>query len=175
MSCPRCKNSQQGPYNPCLSDERCASPDKRYAPTVLAQSSNVPFVQCRNVPFGQPGGDAMPGETIEMTKRALHRLKVVEAVTEKRLTQTEAGSQLGMTARQVKRLVAAYLAEGAAGLVSRRLGRPWPRGSSWRCIRSKSRSRPCAGSRSSWGYGGPRGARPCGRFTCASGGAGSAN
>lgn len=37
----------------------------------------------------------MPGETIEMTKRALHRLKVVEAVTEKRLTQTEAGRHAG--------------------------------------------------------------------------------
>ena len=59
-----------------------------------------------------------------MTKRALHRLKVVEAVTERRLTQTEAGSQLGITARQVKRLVAAYRANGAAGLVSQRLGQP---------------------------------------------------
>ena len=66
----------------------------------------------------------MPEETIEMTKRALHRLKVVEAVTERRLTQTEAGSQLGITARQVKRLVAAYRAKGAAGLVSKRLGQP---------------------------------------------------
>lgn len=63
-------------------------------------------------------------ETIEMTKRALHRLKVVEAVTERRLTQGDAGRQLGITARQVKRLVAAYRAEGAPGLVSKRLGRP---------------------------------------------------
>ena len=66
----------------------------------------------------------MPEETIALTKRALHRLKVVEAVTDRRLTQTEAGGQLGITARQVKRLVAAYRAEGAAGLVSQRLGQP---------------------------------------------------
>jgi transposase len=65
----------------------------------------------------------MPEETIEMTKRALHRLKVIEAVTEKRLTQADAAKQRGVSARQVKRLVAAYRAEGAQGLVSRRLGR----------------------------------------------------
>ncbi len=66
----------------------------------------------------------MPEETIALTQRALHRLKVVEAVTDRRLTQTEAGGQLGITVRQVKRLVAAYRAEGAAGLVSQRLGQP---------------------------------------------------
>ncbi len=57
----------------------------------------------------------MPEETIELTKRALHRLKVVEAVTDRRLTQAEAGWQLGLTTRQVKRLVAAYRAEGRRG------------------------------------------------------------
>ncbi len=66
----------------------------------------------------------MPEETIELTKRALHRLKVIEAVTDRRLTQAEAGRQLRLTTRQVKRLVAAYRADGAAGLVSRRRGQP---------------------------------------------------
>jgi hypothetical protein len=66
----------------------------------------------------------MPEETIALTKRALHRLKVIEAVTDRRLTQAEAGRQLGLTTRQVKRLVAAYRAQGAAGLVSRRIGQP---------------------------------------------------
>jgi hypothetical protein len=59
----------------------------------------------------------MPEETIALTPRARHRLKVIEAVTDRRLTQTEAGGQLGLTPRQVKRLVAAYRARGAAGLV----------------------------------------------------------
>jgi hypothetical protein len=66
----------------------------------------------------------MPEETIQLTKRALHRQKVIEAVTEKRLTQAQAGEQLGLTTRQVKRLVAAYRAEGITGLVSRRQGQP---------------------------------------------------
>ena len=66
----------------------------------------------------------MPEETIALTQRALHRLKVVEAVTDRRLTQTETGRQLGLTTRQVKRLVAAYRVGGAAGLVSRRVGQP---------------------------------------------------
>ena len=59
----------------------------------------------------------MPEETIAFTQRALHRLKVVKAVTDRRLTQTEAGWQLGLTTRQVKRLVAAYRDRGAAGLL----------------------------------------------------------
>ncbi len=66
----------------------------------------------------------MPEETIALTQRALRRLRVVEEVTGRQLTQTEAGWQLGLTTRQVKRLVAAYRARGAAGLVSQRLGQP---------------------------------------------------
>jgi len=66
----------------------------------------------------------MPEETIALTQRALHRLKVIEAVTDRRLTPAAAGGPLGITARQVKRLVAAYRADGAAGLVSRRIGQP---------------------------------------------------
>ena len=65
----------------------------------------------------------MPEETIEMTKKALHRLRAVEAVAEGRLKQGPAAEQLGVTMRQMKRLVAAYRRDGAAGLVSRR--GPW--------------------------------------------------
>ena len=66
----------------------------------------------------------MAEETIQMTKKALYRLKVVEGIIEKRLTQTDASRQLSVTVRQVKRLVATYRREGAAGLVSRRQGQP---------------------------------------------------
>jgi hypothetical protein len=66
----------------------------------------------------------MAEATIALTQRALHRLKVVEAVTDRRLTQTAAGWPLGLTPRQVKRLVAAYRARGAAGRVSQRVGQP---------------------------------------------------
>jgi len=37
----------------------------------------------------------MPEETIALTQRALHRLKVIEAVTDRRLTQAAAGGSLG--------------------------------------------------------------------------------
>lgn len=66
----------------------------------------------------------MAEERIELTKKALHRLRAVEAVVEGRLKQAQAAEQLGLTTRQVKRLVAAYRREGAGGLVSRRAGRP---------------------------------------------------
>jgi len=45
----------------------------------------------------------MPEETIELRRRALHRLKVVEAVTDRRLTPAEAGRQMRLTTRQVQR------------------------------------------------------------------------
>jgi hypothetical protein len=133
---------------------------------------------------------------IELTKRALHRLKVVEAVTERRLTQEEAGRQMGLTMRQVKRLVAAYRARGAAGLVSRRVGqppnrrlheplreairallvarypdfRPGPGRSATNCARFRFRARRYASFRSSWGCDDSSGAKPREPFSGASGG-----
>lgn len=50
------------------------------------------------------------------------RAVVIQAVAEGRLKQVEAARQLGLTARQVRRLSALYAAEGAAGLASRRRG-----------------------------------------------------
>ena len=81
---------------------------------------------------------------IELTRKALHRLRAVEAVVEGRLKQGQAGEQLGLTTRQVKRLVVAYRREGARGLVSRREGRasnrrlkePGPQGSGATGVRS---------------------------------------
>jgi predicted DNA-binding protein (UPF0251 family) len=66
----------------------------------------------------------MAEERIELTKKALHRLRAVEAVAEGRLKQGAAAAQLGISTRQVKRLMAAYRREGAGGLVSRRVGQP---------------------------------------------------
>ena len=58
-----------------------------------------------------------------MTRKAVDRLGVVQQVVEQQLRQKEAARQLGLSVRQVKRLVARYRAEGPSGLVSRRLGR----------------------------------------------------
>jgi len=59
-----------------------------------------------------------------LTQQALPRLQVVVAVGAKRLPQGEAARQWGVTRRPVPRWVADYRREGAAGLVSRRRGKP---------------------------------------------------
>ncbi|MEX3846094.1 ISNCY family transposase [Paraburkholderia sp. BR10882] len=61
---------------------------------------------------------------ITMSMRELDRLKVIEAVAEARLMPWRAAERLGISRRQVERLVLRYLGEGAAGLVSRRRGCP---------------------------------------------------
>lgn len=65
----------------------------------------------------------MAEEQITMSRREVDRLGVVQAVVGRRLKQREAAAQLGLTVRQVKRLVRRYREAGAAGLVSRHRGR----------------------------------------------------
>lgn len=60
---------------------------------------------------------------LAMSGKERERLRVIEAVREKRLRQGEAARRLGLSVRQVKRLVAAHRQAGAAGLVSKRRGR----------------------------------------------------
>jgi transposase len=62
--------------------------------------------------------------SITMTMRALDRLKVIQQVADLNLKPGQAASRLGLTVRQVRRLVRRYEAQGAAGLVSRRCNRP---------------------------------------------------
>jgi transposase len=59
-----------------------------------------------------------------MSERELNRLEVIRRVKQKSLKQREAAELLTLTLRQVKRLCQAYGKEGAAGLVSKRRGRP---------------------------------------------------
>ena len=66
---------------------------------------------------------AMTEETIAMTQKAVDRLGVVHQVVSRQLRQREAACQLGLSVRQIERLVARYRAEGPSGLVSRCLGR----------------------------------------------------
>lgn len=58
-----------------------------------------------------------------MSAREMDRVAVVRQVVSKRLLQREASIQLGLSVRQVQRLVRAYRDTGDAGLVSRRRGR----------------------------------------------------
>jgi transposase len=62
--------------------------------------------------------------TVTMTMRDLDRLKVIQAVVDGDLRTGRAGQRLGLTARQVRRLVERYRTEGPIGLVSRQRNRP---------------------------------------------------
>jgi transposase len=62
--------------------------------------------------------------TLTMSAKELDRLEVLGRVVERRLTQRQAAEQLGLSRRQVERLCRALRQHGAAGLVSRKRGRP---------------------------------------------------
>ena len=66
----------------------------------------------------------MAKEHITMSRKEVDRAGGIRLVVEKQLQQKEAAGQLGLSVRQVKRLVQRYRAEGPAGLVSRRRGKP---------------------------------------------------
>lgn len=81
-------------------------------------------------------GDAVDEGIVSMSTRERDRVRVIEAVCERRLKQAPAAQRLGLSVRQVKRLVQAYRREGPAALVSTRRGRP-----SNRRIHSRERDR----------------------------------
>jgi hypothetical protein len=55
----------------------------------------------------------MEEDIIEMSKKELTRLGIVQRVASKQLRQTEASRRLFLTERQVKRLVRAWHEQGA--------------------------------------------------------------
>jgi transposase len=59
---------------------------------------------------------------LTMSHQELDRLQILQRVAERRMTQTPAAQALGLSYRQVKRLVANFRRHGAAGLVSRKRG-----------------------------------------------------
>jgi Winged helix-turn helix len=59
-----------------------------------------------------------------MSDGELKRLEVLRDLDQRRLTSEAAAQLLGLERRQVFRLLKAYRAEGAAGLISKRRGRP---------------------------------------------------
>jgi len=59
-----------------------------------------------------------------MSDRELGRLEVLRDLDQRRLTTPAAAQLLGLERRQVYRLLKAYRAEGAAGLISKRRGCP---------------------------------------------------
>jgi transposase len=65
-----------------------------------------------------------PAALVTLNMRELDRLKVIQAVVDMGLKPGRAAERLGLTVRQVQRLVDRYRASGAAGLASRKRGRP---------------------------------------------------
>jgi transposase len=58
-----------------------------------------------------------------MSAKEMSRLEVMQRLAEKRLKQKEAAEILGVTVRQVKRLLKKYRQSGAGGLISQRRGK----------------------------------------------------
>ena len=79
---------------------------------MLAQSGNVP---CE--------GD-VEMDLITMSPKEVNRLEVIQRVQEKRMTRKAAAELLGISERQVKRLVHRYREQGASGLISKQRGKP---------------------------------------------------
>ncbi len=65
----------------------------------------------------------MSEETITLSSQELDRVSVMEAILAKRLRQREAAVQLGLSIRQIQRLVRRYREFGAEGLVSGHRGK----------------------------------------------------
>jgi hypothetical protein len=63
-------------------------------------------------------------ETVGLTMGELDRLHVMTRIAERRLTRRRAAQLLGLSERQVRRLYGAFARAGAAGVASRRHGRP---------------------------------------------------
>jgi transposase len=60
---------------------------------------------------------------LQMSVKELSRLEVMQRLTQKRMSQKEAGRILCLSMRQIKRLLKAFREQGAAGLVSKHRGR----------------------------------------------------
>jgi predicted DNA-binding protein (UPF0251 family) len=91
-----------------------------WAGGMYAQSGNVPFYQSYNVPCERD----VEMDLLTMSPKEVNRLEVVQRVDEKRMKQKAAAELLGISERQVKRLVRRYRKQGASGLVSQRRGKP---------------------------------------------------
>jgi transposase len=66
----------------------------------------------------------MNEDIIGMTGKELERYRLIRKVLERGLTQREASSLLGVTERQIRRLVKRVRANGAKGLIHRSRGKP---------------------------------------------------
>ena len=68
----------------------------------------------------------MGEEEIWMNQKEASRMAVIQRVLDGVLTQADAGVELRLTTRQIKRLCKRLREQGPVGMVSRRRGRPSP-------------------------------------------------
>jgi transposase len=66
----------------------------------------------------------MRSDLIAMSPKEIGRLECLQLLAQGTIRQAEAARKLGLTVRQIKRLVRAYRSGGAAAIVSKRRGRP---------------------------------------------------
>ncbi|MFR6578908.1 MAG: helix-turn-helix domain-containing protein, partial [Klebsiella pneumoniae] len=62
-------------------------------------------------------------ETVTMSHKELDRLHIIQESLNRHITQEQAAARIGISIRQVKRLVQRYRNEGPSGLVSHRRGK----------------------------------------------------
>jgi transposase len=70
-----------------------------------------------------PERDKKVDKLLSMSTKELNRLEIVQKLEEKRMRQKESARILGLSIRQIKRLLKSYRCDGAQGLVSKRRGR----------------------------------------------------
>jgi len=92
---------------------------------LLAQSSNVLFLPSYNVLFCKKKGDkdTMDG-LLTMSKKEMTRLEVMKRLEDRRMRQREAAEILGVSPRQIRRLLRSYREHKEKGLISKRRGKP---------------------------------------------------
>ena len=83
-----------------------------------------PFAKIQMSLFVDFLGGEMKGMLLTMSEIELKRLEVLQAIEDKRCSRGEGAVRLGLSLRQLKRLLRAFRDRGAEGLVSRRRGRP---------------------------------------------------
>lgn len=75
------------------------------------------------LPIRRPPGQKA-SDLLSMSQSELNRCQVLQRLQDRQLPQHQAAKLLGVTVRQVRRLRRTYAADGAAGLISKRRGRP---------------------------------------------------
>ena len=60
---------------------------------------------------------------IEISKREVDRLEIIQQVNKRQMTQAQAALRLGLSVRQVKRLLKRYREEGVTGIISKHRGK----------------------------------------------------